>query len=46
MSDEDKREELILAANHIENYCSETGCGSCEIRKLCNVLDSKKNAII
>lgn len=38
MSDEDKKEELILAAEYIENYCSYTKCGSCVIKKLCNAL--------
>lgn len=42
MSDEDKREELILATNYIKNYCSETKCENCIIEKLCNALNSNE----
>lgn len=38
MSDEEKRTVLFLAADCIENYCAETGCGGCVIKKLCNAL--------
>ena len=44
MKDAKKMEKIYKAAELLEDFCSETACPECPIRKLCNKID--KNAPI
>ena len=44
MKDTKNMEKIYKAAELLEDFCSETACPDCPIRKLCNKID--KNAPI
>ena len=44
MKDTENIEKIYKAAELLEDFCSETACPECPIRKLCNKID--KNAPI